>query len=237
VPDRDHAIARYDEWVARVVKSPEVARARARRLERRTRAMGRRMKRMALGGFAVLFLALLYGLFIGPLGFAGLMATAMLAMCVVVLLSTWPKSPDPTLEALPQSDLAQLPAQIEDWLDVQRRALPAPAAREVDRIMVQLDQLAPQLAKLDPGSAMAEDARRLMSDHLPRLVRSYADVPAQHRAGTEATARFREGLRVVGEEIDRMTTTIARDSLDALEVEGRFLEQRYQPQKRIEGTK
>ncbi|MBS3960494.1 MAG: hypothetical protein KGZ61_01475, partial [Sandarakinorhabdus sp.] len=111
---------------------------------------------------------------------------------------------------------------------------PAPAVREVDRIMAQLDALSPQLKKLDPASPMAEDARRLLGDHLPRLVRSYAQVPATHRASPEASAHFREGLNVVGAEIDRMTTTIARESLTALEVEGRFLETRYRGTDRVE---
>ena len=73
----------------------------------------------------------------------------------------------------------------------------------------------------------ADDARRLIGDHLPRLVRSYAEVPASHRATPEATAHLREGLQVVGSEIERLTTDIARERLRALETEGRFLESRY----------
>jgi hypothetical protein len=130
-------------------------------------------------------------------------------------------------EALPQVALSALPAQVEDWLETQRKALPAPAVREVDRIMAQLDQLSPQLKKLDPTSPMAEDARRLLGDHLPRLVKSYAEVPVTHRTSAEAQAHFRDGLKVVGGEIDRLTSDLARERLKALETEGRFLESRY----------
>ena len=101
--------------------------------------------------------------------------------------------------------------------------------------MAQLDRLSPELAKLNPASPMADEARRLIGDHLPRLVRTYSEVPVTHRATPEATQRLREGLKVVSNEIVRMTDSIARDSLDALEVEGKFLESRYEATKRIEG--
>jgi len=234
MPETREALARYDEWLARTVKSPGALAVHARRLERKTRYVGRRLRNMLLGALAVVFSAVLFGMFVAPLGFLGIVVTALAAMTAMVILSSWPRERAPTLEALPQVALPTLPAQVGDWLETQRRALPAPAVREVDRIMAQLDALSPQLKKLDPASPMAEDARRLLGDHLPRLVRSYAQVPATHRASPEASAHFREGLKVVGAEIDRMTTTIARESLTALEVEGRFLETRYRGTDRVE---
>ena len=224
VPD---SIARYDEWVERLKKTPALQEARARRLKRRGRMLARRMWRMAIGLMLILVGAIGYGTAIAPLGFGGVALTVLLMALTLLFLARYPRDRDPVIEALPTVELKALPAQVEDWLDSQRRALPAPAAREIDQIMVQLDRLSPQLVQLEPGTAMAEEARRLISDHLPRLVRSYAEVPAAERAGPEATARLREGLKVVGSEIERMTTTIARERLDALEVEGKFLESRY----------
>jgi len=227
MPETREALARYDEWLARTVKSPDAIAVHARRLERKTRSIGRRLRNMLLGALAVVLSAFMFGMFVAPLGFLGIVVTALAAMSMMVFLSSWPREREPTLEKLPETPLAALPAQVEDWLETQRKALPAPAVREVDRIMAQLGALSPQLKKLDPTSVMAEDARRLLGDHLPRLVRSYAEVPQTHRASPEASAHFRDGLKVVGTEIDRMTTTIARESLTALEVEGRFLETRY----------
>lgn len=220
-------LARNQERLDRLLKSPGVVKARARRLERRGRSIGRRLWRMAMGVLAVIVAALAIGTFVMPLGFAGLMLTIFSAILVMLFLARYPKSRDPTLEALPQTELKAIPAHVEDWLDSQRRLLPAPAAREVDRIMVQLDQLSPELAKLNPQSQLADDARRLIGDHLPRLVKTYAEVPASHRSGAEATAQLRDGLKVVGDEISRLGDNIARQSLNQLEVEGRFLETRY----------
>ena len=227
MPETREALARYDEWLARTVKSPDAIASHARRLKRKTRYVGRRLRNMLLGAFVVVLAAFLFGMFVAPLGFLGLVVTVLAALSAMAVLSGWPREREPALERLPQVALPALPAQVEDWLETQRLALPAPAVREVDRIMAQLDALTPQLKKLNPASPMAEDARRLLGDHLPRLVKSYAEVPASHRTSPEASAHFREGLKVVGTEIDRMTTTIARESLTALEVEGRFLESRY----------
>jgi hypothetical protein len=234
MPETRDALARYDEWLARTMKSPDAIAVQTRRLERATRSVGRRLRNMLFGAFAVVLAAFLYGNLVAPLGFLGLVVTFLAVLCVMVLLSSWPREPEPVLEKLPEVPLKALPAQVETWLEGQRRALPAPAVREIDRVMAQLDQLSPQLARLDPASPMAEDARRLVGDHLPRLVKSYAEVPATHRGSAEATGHFREGLKVVGQEIDRLTTTIARDSLAALEVEGRFLETRYKGTDKVE---
>ncbi len=235
LPETRAALARYDEWAARALKTPDQISVTTRRLERKTRAAGRRLRNMLFGVFAVMLAAFLYGNIVAPLGFLGLMVTMFAAICVMVLLSSWPRVREARLESLPEASLTALPAEVDHWLESQRRLLPPPAARDIDSIMAQLDRLAPELAKLDPASPMADDARRLVGDHLPRLVRTYVEVPATHRATPEATARLREGLKVVGSEIERMTTTIAKASLDALEVEGKFLENRYQPARRIEG--
>lgn len=229
LPETRDALARYDEWLARTMKDPQAISQQTKRLKRGAKDVGRRLRNMVLGLFAVIIGAILYGTFVSPLGFAGIVATAMVAMCVMILMGSLSarRRPPPPLEKLPEAPLAALPSQVETWLEAQRPALPAPAAREVDLIMAQLDRLAPELSRLDPATAEADDARRLLSDHLPRLVKSYAEVPATHRASPEAQAHFRDGLKVVGGEINRLTTDLARERLKALETEGRFLESRY----------
>ncbi len=227
LPETRDALARYDAWLARTVKSPDHVAAQARRLERATRSVGRRLRNMILGVFAVVLGAFLYGNLVAPLGFVGLMLTIVSMLCVMVLFASWPGAKAPKLEKLPDVPLATLPAKIETWLEAQRPALPAPAAHEVDMVMMQLNRLAPELRQLDPATPQADDARRLLSDHLPRLVKSYAEVPATHRGTAEAQAHFRDGLKVVGGELERLTTDLARERIRALETEGRFLESRY----------
>jgi hypothetical protein len=228
LPETRDALARYDEWLARTMKSPDAMSVQTKRLKRGAKSAGRRLRNMALGVFLVLVGAILYGTFIAPLGFGGIVATAMLAMCAMILMGSLPsRARAPKLEKLPEAPLAALPAQVEGWLEAQRPALPASAAREVDQIMAQLDRLAPELSRLDPATPQADDARRLLGDHLPRLVKSYSEVPMTHRTSAEAQTHFRDGMKVVGTEIDRLTSDLAKERLRALETEGRFLESRY----------
>lgn len=220
-------IARNSERLDRLLKSPEVMKARANRLKRRGRSVARRMWRMMLGVLAVLVGALVFGLAVAPLGFTGILLTLALSVMVMLLLARYPRDRDPTVEALPQAGLALLPAQVEDWLDSQRKALPAPAAREIDRIMVQLDAITPDLKTLVPADPRADEAHRLLSDHLPRLVRSYTDVPDRFRRDAAVQGQLTQGLQTVRTELDRLSKDLAKDRLTALEVEGRFLETRY----------
>lgn len=229
LPETRDALARYDEWLARTVKAPERMAVQARRMRRTARSAGRRLRNMLFGALAVVLAAFAYGNLVAPLGFLGVVAMLLGVLAVMALLAGWPAEKPPSLETLPEAPIASLPATVETWLDMQRPALPAPAARAVDDVMAQLDRLKPELARLDAASPQAEDARRLLGDHLPRLVKTYVGVPETHRAKAEAQAHFREGLKVVGAEIDRLTGDLARERLQALETEGRFLESRYGP--------
>ena len=220
-------LARYEALVDRLTQTPEVRAARAQRMKRRGEAFVRRLTRMFGGAFAVALIAFIWGVFVAPIGFSGVMLTVLLMFAVFCLLAVYPKTRDVVVETLPEQPLKALPAQVEDWLDLQRRALPAPAARDVDRIMVQLDGLAPDLKALQPADPRAEEARVLLSDHLPRLVRSYTEVPPRYRDQPETRARLREGLKTVSDELDRLSRDLARDRLNALEVEEKFLESRY----------
>ncbi len=227
LPETRAALARYDEWLARTLKSPDAIRQKARRVERRAKRLAIRVRNMAIGVALVLMAALLWGGLIAPLGFAGMMLTAAAIITTMVVLARYPRARAPRLERLPEAPLAALPGQVEAWLDRQRPMLPAPAANELDRLMVRLEAIQPELARLDPDRPEADDARRLIGDHLPRLVQSYADVPEAHRRTPDATRHLREGLAVVSTEIDRLEKALARDRLMALETEGRFLESRW----------
>ena len=222
-------IARNEQRVERLLQSQPVLAARARRLKRRWDAFIRRLTRMVGGAAAVAIAAFIWGVFVSPIGISGVLLTLLAMISVFFLLAFFPRAKDPVVASLPDAPLAALPAQVEDWLDSQRKALPSPSRAAIDRIMVQVDELAPELAVLKSGDSRADDARRLLSDHLPRLVKSYTDVPERLRGKAETEAQFAHGLNVVEEELGRLARNLGKDRLDALEVEGRFLESRYRP--------
>lgn len=223
----DKGVARYEALVDRLTASPEVRAARAQRLKRRGEAFMRRLARMIGGAAAIALIAFVWGVFVSPIGFSGVMLTMLAMFATFFLLAVYPRGRDVVATELPEQPLKALPAQLEDWLDLQRKALPPPAARDIDRIMVQLDNLAPDLKSLATTDPRADAAKALLSDHLPRLVRSYTEVPPRYRDQPETRARLRDGLHTVSEELDRLSHDLARDRLNALEVEERFLESRY----------
>jgi hypothetical protein len=211
--------------------SPEGRRIRQRQRERRRRAIAKVLRRMILAFAAIVAVAVGWGVVIGPIGIGGLMGAVvavLLAWVAIISLST---APEPTPQVLAASDLPLLPQRTEEWLEKQRPALPAPAARLVDGIGLKLEALAPQLAALDPREPAAAEIRKLLCEELPELVDGYRRVPEglrrESRDGPSPDRQLVDGLAVVDGEIARMTTQLASGDLHRLATQGRYLEIKY----------
>lgn len=222
----DQALARYDEWLERLRASAPVEAARMKRLQRRAKSVWRRVTRMLIGLAAVVLGAVVWGGFIMPLDFWGLVVTMLLMVAVVVFFLNWPRERDPVVATMKSAPLSELPAQVEDWLDSRRAALPPPSRREVDRIMVIIDGLAPELARLDPLDPRGLETRELIGNHLPGLVERFTEVPARARGNPETRAKFEEGLRLIGDELEKLGGELAEERIRDLRVEGRAIESR-----------
>jgi hypothetical protein len=113
-----------------------------------------------------------------------------------------------------------------------RRALPAPAQAEIDaiaRILPSLKQTLGRVETLDPG---AQDARRLMSIHLPGLIDRYERVPAAYRQeqdgeGKTVDQRLVEGLAATRSALGEVSEQLARVDMAAFETQGRFIQSKY----------
>jgi hypothetical protein len=82
---------------------------------------------------------------------------------------------------------------------------------------------------LDPT---AQDARRLMSIHLPGLIDRYVHVPAAFRGeqdgeGKTVDERLVEGLAAGRKAITDISEQLARADMAAFETQGRFITSRY----------
>jgi hypothetical protein len=152
-------------------------------------------------------------------------------MIVGFAILLWPSEPAPTPQAMARADLPLLPAQTERWLEAQRPALPAPAQRLADDIGVQLAAIAPQLRELDPLEPAAEEVRKLMAVELPELIDGYRKLPEnlrrETRNGTSPDRQLIEGLKVVDEELKRMSEQLASGDLHKLATQNRYLELKY----------
>lgn len=226
VRDVDDMLARANAVMARHGATPQAIAAQGRRVGRAAGELGRRAARAvgAIGAAGVG--AIGYSVAVAPLGVEALMIAAPvtgLAALGLMLLPTRREVPAPKFVELP---LGRLGVEAEDWLVRRRPVLPRTALSTIDRIAAQLHEIAPQLAPLNAGDETAADARRLLSEHLPRLVDAYLAVPASARTG-EPEAQLKAGLDIVAGELDRIGRALAAAKVRDLAVEGRFLEAKY----------
>jgi hypothetical protein len=211
--------------------SPEARRLATRARQRRWQAFVRRLARAALAMLAIAFAAGMFGLLVAPLGIEGLLLAFVAMALTAGIILFWPSAPEPTPETLVKTDLAALPLRTEEWLERQRPALPAPAARLVDGIGLKLEALAPQLQTLDPREPAAAEIRKLIGEELPELIDGYRRVPQNLRRdgrnGMSPDKQLVEGLTVVESELGRMAEQLATGDLDKLATQGRYLELKY----------
>ena len=211
--------------------SPERRRLAMRARQRRWQAFVRRLGRAALAMLGIAFAAAMVGLLVMPLGIEGLLLSFVAMALAAGLILFWPAGPEATPEMLVRTDLAALPLRTEEWLERQRPALPAPAARLVDGIGIRLEALAPQLQRLDPREPAAVEIRKLIGEELPELIDGYRRVPAglrgEVRNGMSPDKQLTDGLAVVESEIGRMTEQLASGDLRKLATQGRYLELKY----------
>jgi hypothetical protein len=122
--------------------------------------------------------------------------------------------------------------RFDSYLYRTRGALPAPAQTEIDAISSALPSLRQTLERVDNLDPNAQDARRLMSIHLPGLIERYSRVPSAFRGeedgeGKTADERLVEALSASRAALGDISQTLARADLSALETQGRFITSRY----------
>ena len=217
-----------DEYLRRNLKSKAVREAEKRRSKRRDREIERRMARAgvvvagsgaAVAGYAVL---------VAPLAAPLLIAAGGAALIVTAGILARPTRRSGSEGDFSQAELAALPGDAEDWLLARRDSLPVEALPLLDRIFQRLGDLQPHLAALAPHSSPAWEARRLLGDHLPRLILAYEAIPPSAREeDKEVRSRLRTGLATVADALDELCREVCRDPLMTFETQGRFLESRY----------
>jgi len=77
------------------------------------------------------------------------------------------------------------------------------------------------------------EMRQMRDTHLPRLVTSYAEIPAAHRAevfrktGRSASYNLNEALDRMVARLETLSRSMAQDDIDSFADNLRFIEQRY----------
>jgi hypothetical protein len=228
----ERAIARFDRVTRQIDQRQSPVRDAARRERQRLNAdLGRRAKRVGVAIGVISLVTIAIGLFI-PIGMFGFLAAVGLAIGVAALLAL---SPSAELTATaPSTDLpnGEMVQRFDSYLYRSRAVLPAPAQAEVDAISGALPSLRQTLERVDTFDPNAQDARRLMSIHLPGLIDRYRHVPAAFRTepdgeGLTPDQRLCEALAASRSALNEITENLARADMAAFETQGRFIRSRY----------
>jgi hypothetical protein len=229
----ERAIARFDRVTTQLDQRGGAPRQAADRERKRLNAgLGRTAGNIAIAVVGVWAVVLVLGL-VQPIGMTGflvaLLTTAIVAAVLLVRGGRRVASP-----AAPSADLANGPMveRFDSYLYRTRRALPAPAQAQLDSISAVLPPLKQTLERIDTLDPNAQDARRLMSLHLPGLIDRYMQVPAAYREerdgeGKTVDERLVESLAAGRAALSEISEQLARADMAAFETQGRFIQSRY----------
>jgi len=235
----ERAIARFDRVTRQLDERNGPSRDAARRERQRLNAdLGRRVKRVGVAILIVSIVTIVVGLVV-PIGMFGFLGAIGLAIGVAALLAFMPsqeRTAAPPSADLPNGEMVQ---RFDSYLYRARRALPAAAQAEVDAISSALPTLRQTLERVETLDPNAQDARRLMSIHLPGLIDRYVRVPAAFRREVDGEGKtvdesLVEGLAAGRIALGEISEKLARNDIAAFETQGRFIKSRY-GEERIDG--
>jgi hypothetical protein len=228
----DLVLARADRVMRQIDERDGAVRSAAQRERARLNAgLGRTVKRVAVAIAAISIATIGVGLIL-PIGMFGFLAAIGLAIAIaaVLIFSGTREIAAPNVAPdLPNKEMVQ---RFDSYIFRARRALPAPAQAEIDLLSQRLAPLKETLSRVDQNDPDAQDARRLMSSHLPGLIDRYLHVPTAYRKETDAEGksvddRLVDALAAGRTALDDISAKLARNDLAAFETHGRFIETRY----------
>lgn len=228
----DRVIQRADRVMRQLDERDGAVRDAARRERQRLNSdLMRRISRVGVAIGVISLITIVVG-FIQPIGMFGFLAAVGVAIGIAALLGFMPSGRSgPTA---PPADLpnGQMVQRFDSYLYRQRAALPAPARAEIDALSQILPSLKQTLERVDDLNPDAQDARRLMSVHLPGLIDRYINVPPAYRSqkdGEDVTVdeRLVEGLHAGRDALAEVSERLARTDVAAFETQGRFIKSRY----------
>lgn len=233
----ERAIARFDRVTRQLDQRGGPAQEAARRERQRLNAgLGRTAAKIA-GVVGVIWLAAIVIGLLNPIGMWGFVIALFMTVAAVGLMierSVQQRvSPPAPSGDLPNGTMVD---RFDSYLYRVRPALPAPAQAQLDAISAVLPTLKQSLERVDTLQPQAQDARRLMSVHLPGLIERYSDVPRAYRheedgEGKTVDERLVESLAAARGALNDVSEQLARGDLAAFETQGRFIQSRYGEQR------
>jgi hypothetical protein len=233
----ERAIARFERVTRQIDERDGPAQAAARRERQRLNAgVGRTIVRIGVILAVVWMATIVIGL-IKPIGIFGFLAALLVSGVLAAIVLARGGRQVVTAPA-PATDLPNgaMVDRFDSYIYRSRRALPAAAQAELDAISQVLPSLKQTLERVETLDPAAQDARRLMSVHLPGLIERYERVPPAYRQETDGEGktvdqRLVEGLAAGRAALADVAEQLARADVAALETQGRFIQSRYGEQR------
>jgi hypothetical protein len=229
----ERAIARFERVAQRLDERGGPPREAARRERQRLNAgFGRTAAKIA-GVVAMVWVAAIVIGLLKPIGMFGFLV-ALFATVAAVGLMIERTAKQRVSAPPPPTDLSNGPMvdRFDSYIFRARRELPAPAQAQLDAISRLLPSLKQTLERLETLDPAAQDARRLMSIHLPGLIDRYERVPPAYRQeqdgeGKTVDERLVEGLAAGRSALADVCEQLARQEIAGVETQGRFIQSRY----------
>ena len=232
----DLVLARADRVMRQIDERDGAVKSAAQRERARLNAgLGRTFKRVAIAIAAISVATIGIGLVL-PIGMFGFLAAIALAIAIAAVLLASGRREIAAPRVTPDLPNAEMVQRFDSYIFRARRALPAPAQAEIDLLSQRLAPLKETLSRVDQHDPDAQDARRLMSTHLPGLIDRYLHVPAAYRNESDAEGvtveqRLVDALAAGRTALDDISAKLARNDLAAFATQGRFIESRYMDDK------
>lgn len=228
----ERAIARFERVTQQLDQRGGPAQQAARRERQRLNAGLGRTVLGAAAAVAVIWLAAIVIGLIQPIGMFGFLAVVLLSLIVGGMILGRGRSTASAPAPSPDLPNGAMVERFDSYIYRVRGALPAPAQAQIDAISAALPPLKQTLERVDALDPCAQDARRLMSIHLPGLIDRYRHVPPAYRQeqdgeGNTVDQRLVESLSAARTALCEVSEQLARQDLAAFETQGRFIQSRY----------
>jgi hypothetical protein len=133
----------------------------------------------------------------------------------------------------PAPALPPAPTPHQPAFDYNDESIPSGARRKIDGILAALAEVEAMMDREQVQAVSRTEIELMQGEHLPKLVRSYIDIPAAHRAeifrktGKSASFILEESLDAMQGRIDEIARNLAQHDLDAFASNAAFISRRY----------
>ena len=228
----DSALARFDRVTRQLdSRSGLVRDARKRELQRLNEGLVRTLVRIGVAVGVISLATIVVGLVV-PIGMFGFLAAVGLALGIAAVIAFSGGREIAKPEVTPDLPNGAMVERFDSYIYRARAALPPPAQAEIDQLSAALPPLKKTLERLETLDPNAQDARRLMSIHLPGLLDRYLHVPPAYRGqqdgeGVTVEERLVEALSASRMALSEIGERLAKADMMAFETHGRFIKSRY----------